>query len=261
LDPVTQHGAAPAEQRCRYIFRYYTFKESFTYNDEIGSSTSTVPAGMNFEQFKELTRDINNAKQRNAALDADQLEVDALSGYKVFGLSNKADLLMLPDFLMGVGQLKFRGTSVLFRLSKSLSEVLASDTDQLLLGPSSFNNISTDTASRKQLQQMILPKTEPFNKRAAAVAGLAMPQAGAKGSDASSEYELATHTVKVKRTGALFDIAKLWDLEGATTPNISIDKTFNNFEFNRSMDKPQTFNRFQSVDFFNQQSQPNEMLR
>jgi hypothetical protein len=83
----------------------------------------------------------------------------------------------------------------------------------------------------------------------------------ASGSPAEKDYELATHTVKVKRTGALFDIAKVWDLEGATTPNVSIDKTFNKFAFARAAEKPQAFSRFQSVDFFNQQSQPNEMLR
>lgn len=265
LDPVTQHGAAPAEQRCRYIFRYYTFSESYAFNDEIGSSALNVAAGMSFEQFRELTRDINSAKLRSPlmTLDEDQLEMDALSGYKVFGLANKADLLMLPEFLVGVGQLKFRGTSVLFRLSKSLRELLAENADQLLLAsPNAANNANGD---KQQMQQLILPKTERFNnnaKRAAAVAalpGLAMPRVAAVAE--SGDYELATHTVKVKRTGALFDIAKLWDLEGATTPNISIDKTFNNFEFNRSMDKPQAFNRFKSVDFFNQQSQPNEMLR
>ena len=27
-------------------------------------------------------------------------------------------------------------------------------------------------------------------------------------------YELANHTVKVKRTGALVDVVTLWDLEG-----------------------------------------------
>lgn len=265
LDPVTQHGAAPAEQRCRYIFRYYTFSESYAFNDEIGSSALNVAAGMSFEQFKELTRDINSAKLRSplTTLDEDQLEMDALSGYKVFGLATKADLLMLPEFLVGVGQLKFRGTSVLFRLSKSLRELLAENADQLsLASPDAAND------DKQQMQQLILPKSERFNnaKRAAAVAalpGLTMPRVTAAGTPvaASGDYELATHTVKVKRTGALFDIAKLWDLEGATTPNISIDKTFNNFEFNRSMDKPQAFNRFKSVDFFNQQSQPNEMLR
>ena len=27
-------------------------------------------------------------------------------------------------------------------------------------------------------------------------------------------YELATHTVKVRRTGVLSDVVKLWDLQG-----------------------------------------------
>jgi len=30
----------------------------------------------------------------------------------------------------------------------------------------------------------------------------------------SNAYELATHTVKVRRTGALYDVMALWDLTG-----------------------------------------------
>ena len=39
--------------------------------------------------------------------------------YRAFGIQNK-DPLTLADFLSGVGQLKFRGTSVLFRLPHSI---------------------------------------------------------------------------------------------------------------------------------------------
>jgi len=34
-------------------------------------------------------------------------------------------------------------------------------------------------------------------------------------SSPSDAYELATHTVKVRRTGALYDVMALWDLSGS----------------------------------------------
>ena len=40
------------------------------------------------------------------------------------------DKLPLKEFLDGVGHLKFRGTSLLFRLPKPLSEIVAKTTEQ-----------------------------------------------------------------------------------------------------------------------------------
>jgi len=42
------------------------------------------------------------------------------------------------------------------------------------------------------------------------VSYVAMPVA----TSLSNAYELATHTVKVRRTGALYDVMALWDLTG-----------------------------------------------
>ena len=118
--------------------------------------------------------------------------------------------------------------------------------------------VEVDEKNRvEEIQNIIMPRKDNF-KRISNNNGTT-----SKSAIESSGYELATHTVKVKRTGALFDISKLWDLEGATTPNISIDKTFNNFDFKalKSNQNSTAFNRLESIDFFNQESQPNEMLR
>ena len=230
MDPQTQHGSTPAEQRCRYIFRYYIFNERISFLDE---TSAAHVISMSFEQFKHLINDINLMKKL-LPYEEQTLENESLNGFKVFGLASKSDVLTLADFLIGVGQLKFRGTSVLFRLTKSFKEMLATP-DQL-----SFLYHS----DKLNIENIILPKREVANTKLNAD---------------KEEYELATHTIKVKRTGALVDIATLWDLEGAiSTPLIKGDKSFYNFDTNY-LDKPQ-FGRFKSVDFFNQQSQPNEML-
>jgi hypothetical protein len=132
----------------------------------------------------------------------------------MFGLKSKQDKLSLADFLIGVGQLKFRGTSILFRLHKPIADLLSGSDDlKIILNEQVFGN-------------------------------------------KDSEYELATHTVKVKRGGVVFDIAKLWELEGAATPSVLKE----NLLFDDAFSKPIMFERGESLDFFNQKSQPNEML-
>jgi hypothetical protein len=131
----------------------------------------------------------------------------------MFGLKSKQDKLTLADFLIGVGQLKFRGTSILFRLHKPIADLLSNSDDLKII----YNE-------------------QVFGNK-------------------DSEYELATHTVKVKRGGVVFDIAKLWELEGAATPSVLKE----NLIFDDTFSKPM-FERGESVDFFNQKSQPNEML-
>ncbi len=246
LDPVTQHGSTPAEQRCRYIFRYYIYNESLFNNQDAQINHSSI--NMNFEQFKILTNDINLMK-KNPSMSEHELELETINGFKQFGLMSNRETLVLSDFLIGVGQLKFRGTSVLFRLNKSLKELIQ-DNIELLAWP--FGEKSR--LEKFEIQNIILPASEMSLKRHVESNPLVNDSAG---------YELATHTVKVKRTGALFDIAKLWEIDGATTPNISIDKSMPNFDFKLSVDTKTgtSFNRFKSVDFFNQLSQPNEMLK
>ncbi len=57
MEPLTQHGGVPAEQRCRYIFRYYSYNDPDT-NYNHGSTKSgneisnTNNQFMTFSQFK-----------------------------------------------------------------------------------------------------------------------------------------------------------------------------------------------------------------
>lgn len=185
---------------------------------------------MNFEQFKSLTADVAQAKRVNLVdMTPSWLENESLNGYKVFGLKSKSDLLSLSEFLIGVGQLKFRGTSVLFRLNKSLSDILIHLTRDVTDFPMQIDSVD----EAKQLEKL---------------------------HRVSSTYELATHTVKVKRSGTLVDITRLWDLEEATTPTaFKLKNDLFSLNITDDLSKPQ-FDRIQSIDFFNQCSQPNEML-
>ncbi len=81
--------------------------------------------------------------------------------------------------------MKFRGTSVLFRLNKSISEFIQffDKNDKKSSNSENVNNeIEMDIDSNSNIND--------------------------------NNYDLATHTVKVKRTGVLADITAFWDLDG-----------------------------------------------
>ncbi|XP_014674733.1 PREDICTED: uncharacterized protein LOC106814873 [Priapulus caudatus] len=102
MEPTTQHGGAPAEQRCRYIFRFYD-------QDQDGY--------LQFEEFKMLIKDIRDIKNLPTA--EDEVDQEALASAKLFEAA-ESSALSLSEFLTAVGQLRFRGTSLLFRLPQSI---------------------------------------------------------------------------------------------------------------------------------------------
>ncbi|CAG2194713.1 unnamed protein product [Mytilus edulis] len=101
LEPSTQHGGMPAEMRCRYIFRFYD---------------KNSDGHLQYDEFRHMVKDIRSFK--NLSLDDESVEEDAVKSAKLFGAESK-NKLPLGEFLQAVGQLKFRGTSVLFRLQHS----------------------------------------------------------------------------------------------------------------------------------------------
>jgi diadenosine tetraphosphatase ApaH/serine/threonine PP2A family protein phosphatase len=192
MERRTQHGGILAEQRCRYIFRYYTFNDSKRFTDDHiiqqkgiqqQHSQSKTNQFMNFEQFKHLIRDINTLKNKEDK----SFEIEAINAFKVFGLNSRDDLLSLENFLNCVGQLKFRGTSILFRLRRPIDEILSnlndisSPPDQLLV---TLNQMS----GKKNLDISEFTKTD--------------------------NYELDTHAVRLNRSGYICNNTRI-DLDDA----------------------------------------------
>ncbi|XP_072031305.1 uncharacterized protein [Amphiura filiformis] len=254
MQPCTPHGGIPAEMRCRYIFRYYDVN-----NDGL----------MEFTEFKALVADIRRLK--NQPITDDIVESEALDSAKVFGTEPRA-ILALMDFLNAVGQLKFRGTSSLFRLSQpsvTAADLEMSGHDN---GPGSSADSGEDSLQR-QRHSIKRKKTSHFHKTLQfnlgsidgdldstnsnedesdrdAAALFKSPEI--RGIDERSKYELATHTVKVKRSGMLADVRTLWDLQGTPAVSSSVGGVLDG-------DKTR-MQRVSSVDSFNQRSHPNEML-
>ncbi|XP_059143414.1 uncharacterized protein LOC131930805 [Physella acuta] len=235
LEPCTQHGGLPAEMRCRFMFRYYD-KNSDGF--------------LQFEEFKMMVKDIRDHK--GLPNDDASLMEDAINSAKVFGEETK-NKLSSGDFLTAVGSLKFRGTSILFRLPQSCMTNL-----RLAREGSPFSDSDSDSKeepptkrSRPKLLDYKKPKDKPIEKDDPI---FKQPEGRAPSSASSkvAKYDLATHTVRVKRTGALADVMALWDLQG--TPAVS-GSANNHLEGDISR-----FQRLSSIDAFNQRSHPNEML-
>ena len=171
LDPNTQHGGVPAEQRCRYIFRYYN-----------ASNTQR----MSFDEFKLMIKDIHKSKGQN--LTGDALQEEALQMFRSFGLRSIDQSLNLMDFLSGVGQLRFRGTSVLFRLAIPIVDLLK---PPLSSTPSNTALTSSTTSNRSPSANGMARRTD------LSVTPSLISPASPAAKEEFQNYEIATHIVKV----------------------------------------------------------------
>ncbi|XP_041377251.1 uncharacterized protein LOC121389658 isoform X2 [Gigantopelta aegis] len=230
MEPCTQHGGVPAESRCRYIFRYY---------DTNGTGF------LQFEEFKQLVTDVR--KLKGLAVDDASVTEDATTSIKLFGITS-TDRLPLAEFLIAVGQLKFRGTSVLLRLPRSC---LSNVKNAIMTGAETDGEEPPNKKSRPKLIESKKKSNNVEDSVFKHPEGLPL-QAVKHNTTASPKYELATHTVKVRRTGTLADVMALWELQGT---NAVSGSAMHHLEGEISR-----FHRMPSIDSFNQRSHPNEML-
>lgn len=224
LEPSVHHGGAPAEIRCRFIFRYY---------NRSGSGR------LKFEEFRRMIGDIQTA-QGITDLSADQIEQLAVQSSQVFGAESQ-EYLALTEFLTGVGQLKFRGTSLLLRSPCPVVARLNGLHHSALSLPESGNSTGQEDSptvtsppaglsSRRHLLPSQLDSME--------TAFFSSPVDG----DVSS-YDLATHSVKLKRSGALIDFNTVLNSDDTDEP---VGGTVARSEA--------------STDCFRHSSQPNQLL-
>ncbi|XP_063962610.1 uncharacterized protein LOC135155947 [Lytechinus pictus] len=241
MQPSAPHGGLPAELRCRYIFRYYDQNKD---------------GKMEFSGFKQMVSDIRKIKGQ--PIDPKTLQKEAETLAKVFGSECKVSLTLM-DFLNAVGQLKFRGTSALFRLPQSsIPDKWGNANDE---SPESGEECSSEKSQSTKRQKRTHSVTMRFGSQPSDSCTSGESESDSVAAIFKSpeikrsigqEYELATHAVKVKRSGTLADVRTLWELAdtGAVSnsvgPHLDGDK-------NRMQ-------RISSVDSFNQRSHPNEML-
>ncbi|XP_060084736.1 uncharacterized protein LOC132564003, partial [Ylistrum balloti] len=234
MEPSTQHGGMPAEMRCRYIFRFYD---------------KNMDSFLQFSEFREMVRDIRQIK--GLSTDDEAVSEDAMKSAKCFGTETK-NKLPIGEFLTAVGQLKFRGTSVLFRLSHSSLTSLKNSSDGATSVSSPGKEDETEPPSKryrpKLMDAMKVSPPRKLNMTDPDADVFKLPEGrpvmSGKHHGPQPKYELATHTVKVRRTGFLSDVIKLWDLQGTTAV---AESAVSHLEGDISR-----FQRMSSIDSFNQ---------
>lgn len=221
MEPGTQHGGTPGELRCRHIFRLYD---------------GNCDGVMEYAEFRKMVKDIQ--EMRGITMDEAALDKFTSTSAASFNLPFGGQL-PLNEFLLAVGQLKFRGTSLLFRSPSSILPALKKKyTQESFIEPVSKKSkmfhpsIGSDVMDQSVTSEESVPADTTHRFQSPL-----------------GHYELATHSVKVRRTGTLVDVLSLWDLEGTSAVTKS----------SRLSEKTR-FERLPSMDSFNQKSHANEML-
>ncbi|CAH3155579.1 unnamed protein product [Pocillopora meandrina] len=222
MDPSTPHGGPSGELRCRYIFRFYSAEQE---------------SCLSFEGFKSMVKDIQLLKKGSAKEDV--VLKEARIKAKMFG-SGPSDKLFLVDFLEAVGNLRFRGTSVLLRLPVSIIKLAQDEMYE------SLTQERTSVTTRSQ---------SPVKKRRIEEMDDSMEFQGSNltfGAVTDIQYELATHTVKVRRSGMLSDVSVMWDMKNTAMVSGSAQSELQTNKLKIA--------RLPSINCFNKQSDANQML-
>lgn len=125
------------------------------------------------------------------------MHAEAEKQSKLFG-GISGDPLGLTDFLTCVGQLRFRGTSHLFRSGSSVLQLLQ---DRL-----------SSTLVQHRGSDSKRSRTSPdFVSLAPLVEESVMD--GFVQSDMDDPYEIASHSVRLRKSGTVLDVHTIWDVE------------------------------------------------
>ncbi len=118
----------------------------------------------------------------------------------------------MNDFLTGVGQLKFRGTSLLLRSPVSVFALLKEQEMKAPPAADGGNLLRSRKRSRNVLPSEELdPSMYSFDTHDETEAQSFF---NAPSNNGEIEYDFATHVIKVKRSGTVVDVSSLWDFEG-----------------------------------------------
>jgi len=189
--------------------------------------------------------------------------MDSLS-LRVFDVTRQQSI-PLTKFLNVVGQLKFRGTSVLFRLPRSPVKKQTEPPNAELLPHSPLLGAKQNKDKMGSGKQSPLPSIADKDKeaeeegmevtsgvRVAPGCGVidSLPVLSVENDDGEvltpdvggdEDYAIATHFVKVRRSGTLADVNTLWDLVGTEAVSGSVEAI---------LDHKPGFDRLPSINAF-----------
>ncbi|XP_018322209.1 uncharacterized protein LOC108734935 isoform X3 [Agrilus planipennis] len=178
IEPGTIHGGGAAEIRCKFIFRYYDRDR-----DNVLSPT----------EFKLIIS--ASRKLKRLPIDAASVKQEADSILKTIGLGETSNVT-IAQFLKCVSDLKFRGTSQLFRLQNSINAYIKNQGTKLQ------GNISSSPAF--------------YSKNTGNTAGKVA------GPVPTIEYVFAQHSLRILEGGTEINIQQLTDIDSDLHGNFPV---------------------------------------
>lgn len=218
-EPETSHGGGSGKIRCDYIFRYFDKN-----NDNV----------LDQNELKALLAAIATAKGQSPK-DLEKTVTELNMGPKL--------RLSFNTFVKKVGDLKFRGTSVLFRSKVSVLNVIPAinSNGDCETSSSSPTTGSQSNTNKKGFFPLALHWGEN-NHSSAVVDGVGKWD----NKFANKEFEIGTHAIKLSRSGAIQDIKP-------------VDKVAHGKSV--SMGNQERFMRFASLQYYDEKTPVNELLR
>lgn len=216
-EPETPHGSGSGEIRCQYIFKYYDKNR-----DNL----------LDYNELRNLVQAITAAKGGQKPKDIDKM----VESYLLEMELGPKPRLSLNTFVKKVGELKFRGTSSIFRSKISVLKYvpLITATDQRMAN--SPPNFSTHKK----------PSFFPGSLTWRGVSSYVMSNMNDDlGKNKNKVFEIATHVVRLNRAGLLEEVRPI--------DRVSHGKSV-------SMGGQDYFIRLPSMQYYDEKSPVNELL-
>lgn len=218
-EPETPHGSGSGKIRCDYIFRYFDKnKDNVLDNNELRALVAAIAVA-----------------KGQSPKDFEKTVAELALGPKL--------RLSFNTFVKKVGDLKFRGTSTLFRSKISVLKIIPAisnyDTDN---DSAQQPTITQPNTSKKGFFPLALPWGEMTHKTSLYVDGYGKWD----NRFANKEFEIGTHAIKLSRAGMIEDVKPV----DRVTQGKSI-----------SMGNHERFIRFTSLLYYNEKNPVNELLK
>jgi Ca2+-binding EF-hand superfamily protein len=273
IDPVTSHGGLPGEIRCRYIFRYYDKNRDGKLDvEELGQMMKDIRKSKDLSILEDNIKDdvqmslgiFSCTAESGVSLNQFLMAVGSLkfrgtSG--LFRLSN-SPIIRAPQSTPSTGD----WPSIYKAIATAGATVTALVIPDAVKSPAKPKKTKAKWNRPASRPRVLSPSplrhditdaeiSDPKRSRIGTIPDLdedkdPNPLIFATPPHHHQHYELATHTVKVRRSGGLSDVSKLWDLKrvGAISASINLEN------------EKSKFFRMSSLETFDQKSLPNEML-
>lgn len=216
-EPETPHGSGSGEIRCQYIFRYYDKNR-----DNL----------LDYSELRNLVQAITSAKGSQKSKDVEKT-IDSYLLEMELGPKHR---LSMNTFIKKVGELKFRGTSSIFRSKISVLKYIP-----IVITTEPRMCISSQNVPITNKKQSFFPGSLTWR----GVSSYVTNMNDETGKNKNKVFEIATHVVQLNRAGVLEEVRPI--------DRVSHGKSV-------SMGGQDYFIRLPSMQYYDDKNPVNELL-